>query len=125
MESFSRRTVGDGACVCASTLVTLSDYQKNNKDEYVKLDEAGGLADGLGDADLITFNMTMDDGTARTFDIKTGASKRDLLVQTLHNAVTIPSASVQLGSRGSYVYLVKQEEQAGDKVVVEDAQYCD
>lgn len=41
-----------------------------------------------------------------------------LLVQTLHDAVTIPAAAVQLGSRGSYVYLVKKEERDGDPVDV-------
>lgn len=33
-----------------------------------------------------------------------------LLVQTLRNAVTVPSAAVQLGSRGSYVYLVNRKD---------------
>ena len=41
-----------------------------------------------------------------------------LLVQTLRNAVTIPAAAVQLGSRGSYVYLVKKEERNGEAVDV-------
>ena len=41
-----------------------------------------------------------------------------LLVQTLHDAVTIPAAAVQLGSRGSYVYLVKKEERDGHEVDV-------
>ena len=41
-----------------------------------------------------------------------------LLVQTLHDAVTIPAAAVQLGSRGSYVYLVQQEEREGERADV-------
>lgn len=76
-------------------------------------------------------------------------------MQSLHDAVTIPSEAVQFDSRGAYVYLVKQVERAGapsdvaimrevtpgieagritviekgvvpeDMVVVEDALYCD
>lgn len=38
-----------------------------------------------------------------------------LLVQPLKNAVTIPSSAVQLGSRGSYVYVVSRNE-AGEEV---------
>ena len=41
-----------------------------------------------------------------------------LLVQTLRDAVTIPAAAVQLGSRGSYVYLVTKEERDGEQVEV-------
>lgn len=33
-----------------------------------------------------------------------------LLVQTLKDAVTIPSSAVQLGSRGSYVYVVSKDD---------------
>lgn len=43
-----------------------------------------------------------------------------LLVQTLENAVTIPAAAVQLGSKGSYCYVVEQEEP--DKHV---AKFCE
>lgn len=36
-----------------------------------------------------------------------------LLVRTLHGAVTVPAAAVQLGARGSYVYLVRKEDRDG------------
>lgn len=36
-----------------------------------------------------------------------------LLVQMLNDAVTVPASAVQLGTRGSYVYLVKKEERDG------------
>ena len=81
VQSISRRTGKDAAYTPASTQVTLAGDLKNNKGEYVKLNAQGGLAQGLADNDLISFAMTMDDGTTRSFDIKAGASKRDLLVQ--------------------------------------------
>ncbi len=36
-----------------------------------------------------------------------------LLVQTLKNALTIPASAVQLGARGSYVYLLRKKEREG------------
>lgn len=41
-----------------------------------------------------------------------------LLVQTLHDAVTVPAAAVQLGARGSYVYLVRKEDRDGQETDV-------
>lgn len=38
-----------------------------------------------------------------------------LLVRTLHDAVTVPAAAVQLGRRGAYVYVVRQGERGGDE----------
>lgn len=99
VQSFSRRTVGDEEYVPASTQVTLAGELKNNKGEYVKLNEAGGFAAGLGDDDLITFTMTMDDGTTRTFDIKAGATKRDLLVQM--GQATQDGTSLDIGLMGT------------------------
>ena len=99
VQSFSRRTVDDEAYVPPSTQVTLAGELKNNKGEYVKLNEAGGLADGLGNDDLITFTMTMDDGTTRTFDIKAGATKRDLLVQMAQ--ATQDGSSIDIGLMGT------------------------
>lgn len=81
VQSISRRTSKDAAYTPPSTQVTLEGDLKNNKGEYVKLNAQGGLAQGLKDDDLISFTMTMDDGTTRSFDIKAGATKRDLLVQ--------------------------------------------
>lgn len=39
-----------------------------------------------------------------------------LLVQTLHDAVTVPSAAVQLGARGSYCYVVRKENRDGREI---------
>lgn len=99
VQSFSRRTVGDEEYVPASTQVTLAGDLKNNKGEYIKLNAAGGLAEGLGEDDLISFTMTMDDGTTRTFDIKAGATKRDLLVQMAQ--ATQDGTSLDIGLMGS------------------------
>lgn len=41
-----------------------------------------------------------------------------LLVQTLRDAVTVPAAAVQLGARGSYVYLVRKEDRDGQETDV-------
>lgn len=99
VQSISRRTNKDEAYVPASTQVTLSGELKNNKGEYVKLNEAGGLAEGLGDDDLISFTMEMEDGTTRTFEIKAGATKRDLLVQMAQ--ATQEGSSLDIGLMGA------------------------
>ena len=99
VQSISRRTSGDEAYVAASTQVTLAGDLKNNKGEYIKLNAEGGLAEGLGDDDLITFTMTLDDGTTRTFDIKAGATKRDLLVQMAQ--ATQDGTSLDIGLIGN------------------------
>ncbi|MDE7242147.1 flagellar filament capping protein FliD [Desulfovibrio sp.] len=99
VQSFSRRTAGDEAYVPASTQVTLAGELKDNKGEYVKLNAEGGLADGLADDDLITFTMTLDDGTTRSFDIKAGATKRDLLVQMAQ--ATQEDTSLDIGLMGN------------------------
>ncbi len=39
-----------------------------------------------------------------------------LLVQTLHDVVTVPSAAVQLGARGSYCYVVRKESRDGGEI---------
>lgn len=39
-----------------------------------------------------------------------------LLARDLHDAVTVPAAAVQLGSKGSYVYVLSSEERDGQKV---------
>ncbi|MDE7372259.1 MAG: flagellar hook protein, partial [Desulfovibrio sp.] len=99
VQSISRRTNKDEAYVPASTQVTLSGELKNNKGEYVKLNAAGGLAEGLGDDDLISFTMEMEDGTTRTFEIKAGATKRDLLVQMAQ--ATQEGSSLDIGLMGA------------------------
>ncbi|MBD5627203.1 MAG: flagellar filament capping protein FliD [Desulfovibrio sp.] len=99
VQSISRRTNKDDAYVPASTQVTLSGELKNNKGEYVKLNAEGGLADGLGDDELISFTMEMEDGTTRTFEIKAGATKRDLLVQMAQ--ATQEGSSLDIGLYGS------------------------
>lgn len=99
VQSISRRTDKDKAYVPASTQVTLAGDLKNGK-EYVKLNAKGGLAEGLADDDLITFTMQMDDGSTRTFEIKAGASKRDLLVQMAQATQDGGSLDIGLGSGG-------------------------
>lgn len=99
VQSISRRTSSDAAYVPASTQVTLAGDLKNNKGEFIKLNASGGLAEGLGDDDLITFTMTMDDGTTRTFDIKAGATKRELLIQMAQ--ATQDGSSLNIGLNGS------------------------
>ena len=78
----------------------------------------------LGVGELISLDNQIDTATG-TVRLKARFANADgllypnqfvnarLLVQTLRDAVTIPAAAVQLGSRGSYVYLVKKEERDG------------
>ena len=83
----------------------------------------------LGVGELISLDNQIDTATG-TVRLKARFANTDgslypnqfvnarLLVQTLHDAVTIPAAAVQLGSRGSYVYLVKKEERDGQEADV-------
>ena len=38
-----------------------------------------------------------------------------LLVRVLHDAITVPAAAVQLGRRGAYVYVVRQDAKGQDE----------
>ncbi len=79
VQSFSRRKSSDAAYTPASTRFELPGaFQDSGTREYVKLNAAGGLADGKSDTDIITFTVTMEDGGTRTVDIEAGATKRDL-----------------------------------------------
>lgn len=47
-----------------------------------------------------------------------------LLVKTLHDAVTVPAAAIQLGTKGSYCYVIGQgEEPKGDIAVYTDVRH--
>ena len=94
VQSISRRTDKENAYVPASTQVTLAGDLKD------KLNAAGGLAGGLGDDDLITFTMEMDDGSTRTFEIKAGSTKRELLVQMAQATQDGGSLDIGLGAGG-------------------------
>ena len=77
----------------------------------------------LGQGTLLLINNQIDQTTG-TIQLKATFPNKDhalwpgqfvdvqLLVETRHNAVTVPSAAVQLGPQGVYAYVI----QAGDKV---------
>jgi multidrug efflux system membrane fusion protein len=77
----------------------------------------------LGQGTLLLINNEIDQTTG-TIQLKATFPNKDhalwpgqfvdvqLLVETRHNAVTVPSAAVQLGPQGVYAYVIK----AGDKV---------
>lgn len=94
VQSISRRTDKEKVYVPASTQVTLAGDLKD------KLNAAGGLADGFDPNDLITFTMEMDDGSTRTFEIKAGATKRELLVQMAQATQDGSSLDISLGANG-------------------------
>lgn len=75
VKSFSRRKSSDEAYTPPSTWVGVGSGSLNDD----KLNAAGRpWPEGKGDNDLLTFTMTMEDGSTREFKIKAGASKRDL-----------------------------------------------
>lgn len=94
VQSISRRTDKEKVYVPASTQVTFAGDLKD------KLNAAGGLAGGLKDDDLITFTMEMDDGSTRTFEIKAGATKREVLVQMAQATQDGGSLDLSLGAGG-------------------------
>jgi multidrug efflux system membrane fusion protein len=87
--------------------------------------EASSRADSktLGQGTLLLINNEIDQTTG-TIQLKATFPSKDhalwpgqfvdvqLLVETRHNAVTVPSAAVQLGHQGVYAYAIK----AGDEV---------
>lgn len=75
VQSFSRRRASEDPYVPASTELTLNgriDAKLNAEDT--------GIAQGLGDDDLLKFTLTLDDGTKREVQIKAGATQRDLML---------------------------------------------
>ncbi|MDE5831816.1 MAG: flagellar filament capping protein FliD, partial [Desulfovibrio sp.] len=83
VQSFTRRKTGEDAYTPPSLRVSFDDFKDKGTE---KLNAVGGMADGMGDDDLIQFEITMDDGNTRTFEIKAGATKQDLLVALARNS---------------------------------------
>lgn len=98
VKSFSRRKSSDEAYTPPSTWVGVGSGSLNDD----KLNAAGGMAEGKGDNDLLTFTMTMEDGSTREFKIKAGASKRDLLVQMAQATQSGDSVNIGMNSAGSW-----------------------
>ncbi|AMD90728.1 flagellar filament capping protein FliD [Desulfovibrio fairfieldensis] len=98
VKSFSRRKSSDEAYTPPSTWVGVGSGSLNDD----KLNAAGGMAEGKGDNDLLTFTMTMEDGSTREFKIKAGASKRELLVQMAQATQSGDSVDIGLNSAGSW-----------------------
>ncbi|MBD5641459.1 MAG: flagellar filament capping protein FliD [Desulfovibrio sp.] len=73
VQSFSRREADDKPYVPASVSMTVNGKLTG------KLNDAGGIAEGLADGDELTFTATMDDGTTREVKIKADATVRDLM----------------------------------------------
>lgn len=80
----------------------------------------------LGTGRLISMDNQIDSATG-TVRLKAVFPNRDealypnqfvnarLLVRVLHDAVTVPAAAVQLGRRGAYVYVVRQDAKGQDE----------
>lgn len=100
VKSFSRRESSDKAYTPASTWVGVGGSLKDSNNKDIKLNAADGMAAGLGDEDLLTFTMSMEDGSTRQFTIKAGATKRDLLVQMAQATQSGDSVNIGLGSDG-------------------------
>ncbi len=98
VKSFSRRKSSDEAYTPPSTWVGVGSGSLNDD----KLKAAGGMAEGKGDNDLLTFTMTMEDGSTREFKIKAGATKRDLLVQMAQATQSGDSVNIGMNSAGSW-----------------------
>lgn len=98
VKSFSRRKSSDEAYTPPSTWVGVGSGSLNDD----KLNAAGGMAEGKGDNDLLTFTMTMEDGSTREFKIKAGASKRDLLVQMAQATQSGDSVNIGMNNAGSW-----------------------
>lgn len=100
VKSFSRRKSSDKPYTPSSTWVGVGGSLKDSNNKDIKLNAAGGMAAGKGDNDLLTFTMTMEDGSTREFTIKAGATKRDLLVQMAQATQDGDSVNIGLGADG-------------------------
>lgn len=98
VQSFSRRETGSDPYEPVSTRVALKGEFDPKRD--VKLNAAGGLADGLADDAMITVTIDMEDGAPRTFEIKAGATKTDLLVALARNSQDGTDANISLEKDG-------------------------
>ena len=98
VKSFSRRKSSDEAYTPSSTWVGVGSGSLNDD----KLNAAGGMAEGKGDDELLNFTMTMEDGSTREFQIKAGASKRDLLVQMAQATQSGDSVNIGMNNAGSW-----------------------
>jgi len=105
VRSFSRRETSDKAYTPPSTRFSLAgDFQKNvsGTTEYVKLNETGGLADGLSDTDKLQFTVTMEDGSTRLVKVEAGATKRDLYLALGQATQDGDGIDVGMGADGSW-----------------------
>ncbi len=100
VKSFSRRESSEKEYKAASLRVDVGADMKDRDGKYIKLNAAGGIAEGLGDDEVIRFTMRMDDGSTREFEIKAGATKRDLLAQMGQSTQGGKEMSIGLGSGG-------------------------
>lgn len=78
VKSFSRRLASEQAYTAAGLKFTMNGEMKDNTGQYVRLNATGGIADGLQDSDVLTFNIEMQDGSFREVTVTAGTSKRDL-----------------------------------------------
>lgn len=116
VQSFSRRKASDDPYTPASTRLSLAGDLKDSSGNNIKLNAAGGIADGLGDDDLINFNITMDDGSTRQVQVKAGSTKRDFFVALAQATQSSNSVDVGLdgGMWGVNLAGVKQIEMKAD-----------
>lgn len=93
IRSISRRESGEDAYTPAKTEITIPGAPDS------KLNAEGGLAEGFENADLLTFTLTMDDGSTRAITMPADSTVRDVftaLNQTANNGEAL-SASAQNG----------------------------
>lgn len=102
LKSFTRRKAGDQAYKPAQTSLKIPGA--SNQTGSKKLNEAGGIADGFADDDILTFTLTMDDGTSRDVKIKAGATNEELInaLGTMTTTIDGGGAKFALNKDGSW-----------------------
>lgn len=85
LKSFTRRKASDEAYKPSQTSLKIPGA--TNQTGTKKLNEAGGMADGLADDDVLTFKLDMEGGSFREVTIKAGATNEEL-INALGNMTT-------------------------------------
>ncbi len=102
LKSFTRRKASDEAYKPAQTSLKIPGA--SNQTGSKKLNEAGGIADGFADDDILTFTLTMEDGTSRDVTIKAGATNEELInaLGTMTTTIDGGGAKFALNKDGSW-----------------------
>lgn len=105
LKSFTRRKASDEAYKPSQTSLKIPGA--TNQTGSKKLNETGGFAAGpppMNDDDILTFTMTLDDGTKREVSIKAGATNTELInaLGTMTETIDGGGAKFALNSNGAW-----------------------